>query len=89
MTPSPSRPYIGESENIAERLTSHDRQKEFWNEVVIFTSKDQNPTKAHVKFLESNLVAIARKADRYDLQNGNTPPESSLPRADRDAMVEF
>lgn len=81
--------YIGESENVAERLTSHDRQKEFWNEVVIFTSKDQNLTKAHVKFLESSLVAIARKADRYDLQNGNTPPESSLPRADRDAMVEF
>lgn len=81
--------YIGESENVAERLTSHDRQKEFWNEVVIFTSKDQNLTKAHVKFLESSLVAIARKADRYGLQNGNTPPESSLPRADRDAMVEF
>lgn len=81
--------YIGESENVADRLTSHDRQKEFWNEVVIFTSKDQNLTKAHVKFLESSLVAISKKADRYELQNGNTPPESSLPRADRDAMVEF
>lgn len=81
--------YIGESENVTERLTSHDRQKDFWNEVVIFTSKDQNLTKAHVKFLESSLVALARRADRYDLENGNTPPESSLPRADRDSMVEF
>lgn len=81
--------YIGESENVAERLTSHDRQKDFWNEVVIFTSKDQNLTKAHVKFLESTLVAIAKQAERYELQNGNTPPESSLPLADRDAMIEF
>jgi hypothetical protein len=81
--------YIGESENVSERLTSHDRQKDFWNEVVIFTSKDENLTKAHVKYLEANLVSNARQADRYCLENGNTPPESSLPRADRDAMAEF
>jgi hypothetical protein len=81
--------YIGESEDVAGRLASHDRQKDYWNEVVIFTSKDQNLTKAHVKFLESNLVGLAKQADRYNLENGNTPPESSLPRADRDAMAEF
>lgn len=81
--------YIGESENVSDRLTSHDRQKDFWNEAVIFTSKDQNLTKAHVKFLESCLVTLAKNADRYDLENGNTPQESSLPRADRDSMIEF
>jgi hypothetical protein len=81
--------YIGESENVADRLTSHDRQKEFWNEVVIFTSKDENLTKAHVKFLESSLVGLAKQADRYNLENGNTPSEANLPRADRDAMAEF
>lgn len=81
--------YVGESENVAERLTSHDRAKEFWNEVVVFTSKDENLTKAHVKFLESTLLSLAKAADRYELENGNTPPMSSLPRADRDAMAEF
>lgn len=81
--------YIGESENVAERLTSHDRAKEFWNEVVVFSSKDENLTKAHVKFLESTLLSLAKAADRYELENGNTPPMSSLPRADRDAMAEF
>ena len=81
--------YIGESEDVADRLASHDRKKEFWNEVVIFTSKDENLTKAHVKFLEFNLVQLSQKADRYQLENGNTPPESGLPRADRDAMAEF
>lgn len=81
--------YIGESENVCQRLTSHDRNKEFWSEVVIFTSKDENLTKAHIKYLESALVDLSRQADRYQLENGNTPPESSLPRADRDAMEEF
>ena len=81
--------YIGESENVADRLTSHDRNKEFWNEVIIFTSKDENLTKAHIKYLESTLVNLSKQADRYLLENGNTPQESSLPRADRDAMEEF
>ena len=81
--------YIGESENVSQRLTSHDRNKEFWNEVILFTSKDENLTKAHIKYLESALVGMSSQADRYQLENGNTPPESSLPRADRDAMEEF
>ncbi len=81
--------YIGESENVSQRLTTHDRNKEFWNEAVIFTSKDENLTKAHIKYIESTLVSLAKQADRYQLENGNTPPESSLPRADRDSMAEF
>lgn len=81
--------YIGESENVCQRLTSHDRNKEFWSEVVIFTSKDENLTKAHIKYLEATLVGLSINAERYKLENGNTPQESSLPRADRDAMQEF
>ncbi|MGB7196099.1 MAG: GIY-YIG nuclease family protein [Collimonas pratensis] len=81
--------YIGESENVLERLTTHDRNKEFWSEVVIFTSKDENLTKAHIKYLESALVSLSKDAARYKLENGNTPSQSSLPRADRDAMQEF
>lgn len=81
--------YIGESENVAQRLTNHDRKKDFWSEAIIFTSKDENLTKAHIKYLESALVCLSKNADRYELENGNTPSESSLPRADRDAMKEF
>lgn len=81
--------YIGESENVIKRLTDHDRKKEFWNEVVIFTSKDENLTKAHVKYLESKLVNIANIAGRCKLENGNTPVESSIPRADKDWLDEY
>jgi hypothetical protein len=81
--------YIGESENVADRLLAHDRKKDFWNDAVIFTSKDENLTKSHIKYLESRLEALARSADRYELQNGNTPTLSSLPRAEREAMDEL
>jgi hypothetical protein len=41
--------YIGESENVSERLLTHDRKKDFWNDVVIFCSKDDNLNKSHIK----------------------------------------
>ena len=84
-----NRVYIGESENVFKRLIDHDRKKEFWNEVVILTSKDENLTKSHIKYLESRISVLVKEADRYSLENGNNPVESSLPRADKDAMEEF
>ncbi|KID57389.1 methionine sulfoxide reductase [Pseudoalteromonas luteoviolacea] len=81
--------YIGESEDVLKRLANHDREKDFWNELIIFTSKDENLTKGHVKYLESRLVQISKDAERYQLENSVSPTQSALPRADAAAMEEF
>lgn len=81
--------YIGESENVLDRLNSHISGKDFWSELITFTSKDENLTKSHVKFLESRLVAIASQARRYEVKNSAAPQLPTLPRADIDAMEEF
>lgn len=84
-----SKVYIGESENVFNRLGDHYKNKDFWNELVVFSSKDENLTKSHIKYLESRLVQIAVDAKRYIVENSNSPTQSTLPRADRDAMEEF
>lgn len=81
--------YIGEAENVYDRLINHLANKDFWNEVVFFTSKDNNLTKSHVKYLESRLISEAKKVDRYILQNGTAPQLPTLPRGDKDSMEEF
>lgn len=81
--------YIGEAENVWDRLKNHAVNKDFWSEVIIFTSKDDNITKSHIKYLESRLIDIAKQTERYVLENSNTPSLSSLPLPDRDAMEEF
>src|SRR5574337_936044 len=45
--------YIGEAENVYDRIQDHIAKKEFWNEAIFFVSKDSNLTKSHVKYLES------------------------------------
>lgn len=51
--------YIGEAETILTRLSLHLHQKDFWNEAIVFVSKDDNLNKAHTKYLENRLHVIA------------------------------
>lgn len=83
------RAYIGEAENVYSRLVQHVSEKEFWNEAVIFISKDENLNKAHIKYLESRLYALATKAGRFQIENGNTPTKSSISESDQAEMEEF
>lgn len=84
-----SKVYIGEAENVWERLKNHDITKDFWTEVILFSSKDENLTKSHVKYLESRLISLAKIANRYKIENLNSPILNSLPLPDQDAMVDF
>lgn len=83
------RAYIGEGEAIYNRLLSHVALKDFWNEVVVIVSKDENLNKAHIKYLESRLYEIAKQVNRYELENGNNPPRPTLSEADVAEMEEF
>ena len=81
--------YIGEAESILKRLNQHLNQKDFWNETIVFISKDENLNKAHVKYLENRLHDIALKAKRYKVENSITPTQSSISESDRAEMEEF
>jgi hypothetical protein len=81
--------YIGEAENAYSRLVYHVSEKEFWNEAVVFISKDENLNKAHIKYLESRLFEIANTASRYEIQNANIPTKSSISESDKAEMEEF
>lgn len=81
--------YIGEAEDVFARLQDHLANKDFWNEIVLFTSKDENLTKAHVRYLESKLIDSARISKRYEVLNSNSSQAPLLPRGDRDAMESF
>ncbi|MCQ2011183.1 GIY-YIG nuclease family protein [Sporolactobacillus sp. STSJ-5] len=81
--------YIGEAENVLERLNQHLLSKEFWTECIVFISKDNNLNKAHIKYLENRIYSLAKDANRYRLVNANTPTQSSLSESDGAEMEEF
>jgi hypothetical protein len=78
----PARVYIGETDDLRQRLDSHQRSKEFWTRVVVFTSKDDNLNKAHIRYLEARLLELAVAAQRAELENGNAGGLPSLSEPD-------
>ena len=81
------RAYIGEAEVIRDRLKQH-KSKEFWISGIVFVSKDENLTKAHVRYLESRLLTEATQAGRFTLEQ-NQAGGSKLPESDRADMEVF
>ena len=79
--------YIGEAESIRDRIKGH-LGKDFWNHIVFFVSKDENLTKAHIRYLEGRLIEIAKLAERAVLLNSQGSG-SKLPESDREDMEVF
>ncbi|AVS64065.1 DUF4357 domain-containing protein [Paracidovorax avenae] len=79
--------YIGEAEIVSERLKQH-KSKEFWNSAIVFVSKDENLTKAHIRYLEGRLLERATMVGRYKLTNTQVSG-ARLPESDQQDMEVF
>jgi hypothetical protein len=79
--------YIGEAECIRDRVKSH-LSKDFWNNITFFITKDENLTKAHIKYIEGRLIDVARSVERSVVMN-NQGSGARLPESDREDMEVF
>jgi hypothetical protein len=81
------RAYVGEAEVIRDRLKQH-KSKDFWVQVILFVSKDENLTKAHIRYLEGRLIEEATAIGRVSLENAQSSG-AKLPESDREDMEVF
>ena len=89
----PDSVYIGEAENVKERLCQHlrdyqaDKEKYYWNWAVIFIGRDLNKTL--IRYLENRLVEIARECKRYTVLTKNTFKNTVMKESQFSVMEEF
>ena len=85
--------YIGEAENVLDRLNQHlrdynsDKEKYYWNSAVVFTGRDLN--KALIRYLENRFVEIARECGRYQILTKNTYKNTVMKESQIASMEEF
>ena len=77
------RVYVGEADALRERIKQHVAGKEFWTRLVAFSSTNEGLNKAHVRYLESRLIGLAREANQWEVENGTQPAPPPLSEADR------
>lgn len=84
------RIYIGEAENIRNRIKQHlsDSSKDF-KELIFFISKDELLTKTQIRYLESRMIQLAIEAKTAQIDNGNSPSLPTLHEADISDMEYF
>lgn len=82
--------YVGESDDFVTRIKQHAHKREWWTKFVVFISKDQNLTKAHIKYLEKKLYSLARESiGTLRVRNESEPSGSKLPESDMADMEVF
>lgn len=85
--------YIGEAENVKERLIQHirdyqaEKEKYYWNTAVIFIGRDLN--KALIRYLENRFVEVARNCNRYKVLTKNTYRNTVMKESQIAVMEEF
>lgn len=82
--------YVGEADNVAARMRYHvsSGDQDFFDRVAVVVSSDDNLTKTHARYLESQLIRATRAAGSLRLTNTREPDFRRLPEADR-ADMEF
>lgn len=81
--------YIGEGDPVWNRFEAHYGNKDFWTRAVFFVAGPGQLNKAHVQYLEAQLVSRAKAAKRVPLENATTPTEPTLSEHDRAFMEVF
>lgn len=81
--------YIGEAEDMTDRIRRHDLDRDWWTQVAFVTTAANALNKAHVRYLEARLIEEARAAGRVQLDNANQPARPGLSEAARANMEAF
>lgn len=74
-----ARVYIGQTGDLKARLTTHNKDKDFWERALVLVSKTNSLTQTHTLFLEWFSIKSAGAAGRYALENGNSGARPHTP----------
>ena len=85
--------YIGEAENVEQRLKIHlsdyqqGKEKYYWTTAVVFVGAALN--KALIRYLENRICDMAAKCNRYQVLTKNTYKNTVVKESEAAAMEEF
>lgn len=81
--------YIGQGDGVRNRIDSHEKNKEFWDKVLVFVSSNRGLNRAHITWLEWALIQRAQDVGRCKLDNSSTPTEPILIESEKADIKEF
>lgn len=89
--------YIGQAgvrkngEGILFRLLEHKRNpdKDYWTEVVVFTTSNNSLGPTEISYLENRFCGLAKDTNRYIVKNANDPSPGNITEEKESELEEF
>lgn len=75
---SSEKVYIGQSTDLRHRIKQHLLQKDWWEKVILLTSKNDELNQSHITYLESSLIIKALHCGTLDCDNKTEGNKSNL-----------
>ncbi len=83
--------YVGQASDLERRTKQHLTDKDWWNQVILMTTKDDSFNASDIDYLESRLIDIAEKAGKLDSDNkkkGNPKKVDEFRQAELEQYLE-
>lgn len=87
---SNNKVYVGQSIHIKNRLQNHNTNKDWWDRVIVLTTKDNSFGRSEIDYLESKFIALADSVGSLDTDNKNsgiTPKIDIFKRNELDKFI--
>ena len=81
--------YIGETDNFRDRIKQHEKNKEWWNDVVIFFSPDGSLMTTGSKYLESVCIDRIGSMGHCTLDNSTSPAKKKVLLEESSGLEQF
>jgi hypothetical protein len=75
--------YIGQADGLRRRIDNHYQEREFWDWGIAFVSTNHGLNRAHITWLEHDLIKRAQCAARSRLANSVNPQEPVLSESEK------
>lgn len=86
---SKDKVYIGQAKNLIKRIKDHDKDKKWWNKVILFTNKGNSFNRSHLTYLEKRLIEMSRRLGTLDSSNFQSGNETNIDDYDMNDLEDY
>ena len=86
---SNSQVYVGQSTDLRSRIKQHKLSKDWWERVILLTSKKDELNQSHITYLEAALIQKAKECGTSDIENNTKGNRHNLDRYETILLDQF
>ena len=83
--------YIGQASELQKRIRQHDAKFDFWDKVILITTKDDSLNKSAIDYIEHDLIHKAKQNEYLHMENkqsGNKPKVNRFEKVKLDNFID-